>query len=303
MAGLSKLVNDDQTFPERIRNAEIEYVHRAIDIGVKKREIIAEGEKKRSKNKMFRISSIGYCLRKIYYDMKSPVDKDVDFLRKCNVGTEVHGLYQSYLALTGQFLGNYVCTKCSMHVGPMYYNTGVCPNCNFGGTQVYDELVLINRKRKIAGSPDGFLKLRSKEGEKAILTEFKTITPYYKIEERANIMKFVPEHIHQANFYLGIIFDQQTYLDLGDIDILRQNLDRNRFLMIYHDKGNDKKHVHPFKFDPTMYSEDKARVRKFWNLWKQGMIPDKEADSRKCKWCAHISECTKKAWRDNKDNG
>lgn len=302
MAGLSRLVKDADSLPERVARAELLSVHKLIDDGVKKSETEEEAEKQKSKAKMFRVSSIGHCLRKVYYGMKHKVEHPPDLMRKFNVGSAVHSMYQRYLMLTGRFLGNYYCAKCGMFSGPMYYTTGLCANCQFGGYMRYEELTMINRKRRIAGSPDGFLKLRVGENDKAFLVELKTITPYYKIAEKSNVTKFVPEHLHQANFYLGLVFDQQTYLDVGDIDILRQNLNPNKFFMIYHDKGDDKKHVHKFDFDKDMYSSDKARVRSFWNSWGKGHIPDKDVSS-KCKYCDFLSECSKKTWRDNKDNG
>lgn len=300
MAGLDTLVNEVISTDHHFRRMSIDKVHSLIDEGVRKREQALDLKKPNTKQKLFRVSSIGYCMRKNYYAFKKKMVKPVDFLRKCDVGSAVHEIYQDYLAHTGKFLGNYFCEKCQMLHGPGYYTTGVCPNCGTGGSLKYTEFTLINRYRKIAGSPDGFVKVEIKNAMKAILTEFKTITPFYKIEERTNVDKYVPEHIHQANFYLGLIFDPSTFLDVGDIDTFRDSVNPKNFFLIYHDKGTDKKIIHPYKFDKEMYLEDRDRVAKFWKHIEDNRLPEKEAGS-KCRYCDFLTVCTKKSWADKNE--
>lgn len=243
-------------------------------------------QQKRDK-KFFHISSIGYCLKAVYFDAIHGKEQELGFLKKVNFGTSLHELYQKYLAMSGNLYGGWYCKRCK-HKSAAGFSPEKC-NCKEEPNQEYSEFHFMNSKYKVSGHPDGFLKIIK---PKLTLIEIKTISPYYNIKEGPQqVDKYVPEHKRQCNFYLHVMQDASTFIEGVDKDLLLALLDVERYLLVYHDKGKDDTITYPFSADRELYERDLARVALYHKCVKEGKEPPAEPEMKKCKYCAHINKC------------
>lgn len=248
---------------------------------------------KEKRRKFFSGSNIGYCIRQLYYKkMKEEEKKEGEpgFLKKVNFGSKLHELYQDYLQHSGHLFGNWYCKYCQKITGPSYSPTDRC-DCErapVGKLPKYSELSIIHPKLRVAGHPDGFVKI----DKKLVLIEIKTISPYRKIGDSIdNVKKYVPEHIRQANFYSGLLQDEATMFEEGTKDLFLSLFNSDYYLLVYSDKGSDETIPYRFNFNPTLFEDDKERVRKYWKALKEQTPPDAEPGMGGCKYCRFIDDC------------
>lgn len=259
-------------------------------------EMLGDEDVERS-TRLFHVSSIGYCLRQTFLKRKQrEKPTDLHFLRKVHLGNEVHKLVQKYLGVTGSLFGNWYCPLCKEVIGPCFHKRRLhlCKATDLETFRKYSEITIVNNSIRASGHPDGFMQVRK---NKVVMTEIKSISPYYKIGATPdNVDKFVPEHKHQANTYLGLLQEPKTLMlrnskvDRDGKELLLDMLDTSEYLLMYWDKGGDVITTYPFKFSKKMYEEDKKRIEYFWWCVKNKKVP-KASPSKKCKYCVFLNSC------------
>ena len=236
---------------------------------------------------LFHVSSAGYCMRSVAWDREHGKLQELSFLRKVNLGTSIHELYQEFLAHSGKLFGMYYCKECKGTFGPQYAST--CEVCGGKKLMQYSEVHLINHELKISGHPDGFMNL----GGKIKLIEIKTITGYAKIGDGPErVDAYAPEHKHQVNLYLKILQHPATMFLNADKAVFLANLDFSEYLMMYHDKGSDKMIPYAFRYDNDMATKDLARIKSYHECVAAKQTPPAEPMMRKCKFCNYVSQCS-----------
>lgn len=236
---------------------------------------------------MFHVSSCGYCMRAVAWDREHGKLQELSFLRKVNLGTGIHELYQEWLAHSGKLFGMYYCKNCKGIFGPQY--AAVCESCGGKKLMQYSEISLINQELKISGHPDGFVNLDGK----IKLIEVKSITGYAKIGDGPQrVDAYAPEHKHQINLYLKLLQHPATMFIGVDKDVFLANLDFSEYVLMYHDKGSDKMVPYAFPYDDVMATTDLVRIKNYHECAAAKQIPAAEPQLRKCKYCNWVSKCS-----------
>ena len=266
----------------------LEFLHAGL-ISANAPEKLRQKEKRR---KFFSASGIGYCLRESYYKHIASGEEpdDPTFIKKVNLGSLTHELYQDYLQHSGRLFGNFYCRYCQKITGPSLppKTPCECGRAPVGKLPKYSELSIIHPKLRVSGHPDGFIKI----DKRLHLIEIKTISPFYKIGDSINnVKKYVPQHIRQANFYSGICQEPDTIFEEGTKDLFLSLFDPSYYILCYADKGKDSTVPYQFNYDPEMFAEDKGRVKKFWEAVKSKTPPDAEPMMGGCKYCKALDAC------------
>lgn len=250
----------------------------------------------------FHVSSLGKCLRKIYYSNRIEAEFPPNVLKKFWDGVDSGLQITTALQKADSLVGCLYCKKCNTS---MIGRAKHCYSC--GAFLTYSELAIKDfsvGEKGLSGKVDAFYQ-SAERGRNIYVVEAKTATTYYKPQERSSIDKFMPEHIHQGNAYLGMIRKHLRYRDNNKespiafinsdleeaIDVLPfiDSINLDYFILLYKDKNTSENYAHRITYNPDMFKDDLDRVKYFFSL--KG-LPEKEVTKKNCRYCDFIDLCS-----------
>lgn len=251
-------------------------------------------KKERDDGIYFSPSSLGKCLREVYYSMVSafeiPTLEQVDpkFARICATGHDMHARYQQLMYHARRLAGGYTCRACGAQSedGEFSRCPSVCPHC--GGDKAllkYREIRKNDHTNRIRFKPDGLI-VRNRKSDKLRLyyCDFKSINTY-KLKYMIKDSTTPRENAQQLNFYMchmPVVWFEDRWVRTEPEGYL-----------LYEDKNTQELVSRKVVRDWEMYEADMENIAYVNRCVERRKLPKAVADAKTCKWCNFKDACEK----------